>query len=112
MTASSCLKIAPVILIAFGLCETEVSSAKARPSVTVIKIESMQFEPKRLSIARGAVVEWINHDLVPHTATSPGLFDSKTILPGKSWKYTVQKKGRFDYKCDFHPTMSASIEVK
>ena len=106
------MKFTSVVLLALGLLAAEVSFAKARPSVTVIKIESMQFEPKFVAIAKGDVVEWKNNDLVPHTATAPGSFDSKTILPGKSWRYTVRKKGRFDYKCNFHPTMSASIEAK
>jgi len=51
---------------------------------------------------------------VAHTATSSeaGIFDSKLIAPGKSWKLTVRKKGDFPYKCTYHPTMTATLHVQ
>ena len=66
-----------------------------------------------LTVARGDTVVWVNKDLVPHTATSKtGAFDSQTIQAGKSWKFTVRKKGDFAYVCTFHPTMTATLRVK
>ena len=79
---------------------------------TVVNIESMQFNPPVLSVKIGQEVEWINHDLVPHTATSNHAFDSRSIAPTKSWKFKFKKKGHFRYKCSFHPTMFGEVDVE
>ena len=56
---------------------------------------------------------WVNKDLVPHTATSEaGGFDSQMIEAGKSWTYTVRKKGDLAYICTYHPTMKAMLRVR
>jgi plastocyanin len=56
---------------------------------------------------------WVNKDLVPHTATSKaGEFDSQVIPAGKSWRFTTRKKGEFAYVCTFHPTMTATLQVR
>jgi plastocyanin len=49
-----------------------------------------------------------------HTATSTkaGVFDSGTIVTGKSWKNTFKTAGEFAYVCQFHPTMKGTIVVK
>ncbi len=91
---------------------TAPARAENRLNPVVINIEGMQFSPKEVSTSFGRQIEWVNHDLVPHTVTSPGTFDSKTISPGKSWKFTAKKKGHFGYKCLFHPSMSGSLEVQ
>ncbi len=72
----------------------------------------MQFEPASLSVGVGDTVVWQNEDLVPHTATAKGEFDSKQLEPNKSFKWIVKKKGQFDYVCSFHPTMKAQIQSK
>jgi plastocyanin len=41
-----------------------------------------------------------------------GVFDSKTIQPEKSWRFTAGKKGEFAYICTFHPTMTAILQVE
>jgi plastocyanin len=56
---------------------------------------------------------WVNKDLVPHTATSKaGGFDSQVIPAEQSWRFTARKKGEFAYICAFHPTMTATLQVK
>jgi plastocyanin len=78
-----------------------------------VTMESMRFQPKSLTVARGDTVVWVNQDLFPHTATSKtGGFDSQAIQPEKAWSVTLRKKGAFDYACTFHPTMTATLWVE
>jgi plastocyanin len=78
-----------------------------------VTIEGMRFQPEVLTVALGDTVVWVNKDLVPHTATSKaGGFDSKDIQADKSWRYTIQTTGEFDYICTLHPTMKAMLRVK
>jgi plastocyanin len=50
--------------------------------------------------------------VVPHTATSAGSFDSKSIAPGASWKQLARKAGQYDVVCRFHPGMKAKLVVQ
>ena len=77
-----------------------------------LKIESMAFAPSTITLKRGEKVVWRNADLVPHTATAAGRFDSGNIAPGKSWTYTAGEPGRYDYVCTYHPGMKAALVVQ
>ena len=72
----------------------------------------MQFHPTSLTVHAGDRVVWRNRDLVPHTATAAGVFDSKAIAAHASWTYTANQSGKFPYVCSFHPTMKATLAVK
>ena len=77
-----------------------------------VVIEGMKFTPATLEARSGDKVVWRNKDVVPHTATAAGAFDSGSIAPGQSWSHVMGKAGRYDYVCTFHPGMKASIVVK
>jgi plastocyanin len=97
------------IVCAVGLAASE----RATPKTHTVTIENMRFQPEALTVTRGDTIVWVNKDLVPHTATSEnGGFDSRMIQAGKSWTYTVRKKGEFAYVCTYHPTMKAMLRVK
>lgn len=80
-------------------------------AVVKVSMRNMKFTPQTLTVKKGAVVEWKNDDVVPHTATSDS-FDSGSLGPGKSWRHTFTKAGQFPYTCTFHPTMTALVIVK
>jgi plastocyanin len=84
----------------------------AAAATHTVKIEGMQFVPATLTIKRGDKVVWQNNDMVPHTATAKGSFDSGNIAPGKSWSHAMKKAGSYDYICTFHPGMKAVVVVQ
>lgn len=88
------------------------TAASAAPQVHTVLIEGMRFQPEGLSISAGDTVVWINRDMVPHTATSAGHFDSSEIPPGKSWTYSVRDTGELDYICTYHPLMKGVLRVR
>ncbi len=78
-----------------------------------VTIAGFQFQPATITVNRGDVVIWRNKDIVPHTATAMDKsFDSGNIQPGKSWRWTANKTGQFDYYCIPHPNMTGSITVR
>jgi plastocyanin len=77
-----------------------------------VVIDGMQFKPATLEVKRGDTVVWHNRDLVPHTATVAGRFDSGDIAPGRRWSWKVAGDGRIDYLCTYHPGMKASLTVR
>ena len=77
-----------------------------------VVIDGMQFQPPTLVLKRGDTVVWQNKDLVPHTATAAGGFDSGRIESGERWSWTVPGDGRIDYVCTYHPGMKGSLTVR
>jgi plastocyanin len=79
----------------------------------VVTIEGFEFKPQTLHVKRGDTVEWVNKDILDHTATTrqPG-FDSKAIKPGAAWRWTAQRAGQYPYICSFHPNMTGVVEVE
>jgi plastocyanin len=101
------LRALAAIALAAVLC---TPAWAARYTVT---IENFQFNPPSLVIKAGDEVEWINKDIVEHTATvADRAFDSKALKPGRSWRWTAARAGRHAYACALHPTMTATLEVK
>ena len=89
---------------------TGPASPAARTHTVVI--EGLRFLPPTLAVERGDIVVWQNNDLVPHTATAAGSFDSGLIAAGASWHHVMTKVGTLPYVCTFHPTMKAILEVR
>jgi plastocyanin len=83
-----------------------------RAATHTIRIEGMQYVPATLTVRRGDRVVWENRDVVPHTATAKGKFDSGHIASGRSWGHAIKKAGRYEYVCTFHPGMKASLVVQ
>lgn len=86
------------------------AGAQDLPVHTVV-IEHMQFSPPTLTVRRGERVVWVNQDLVPHTATAAGAFDSRSLAAGASWSHVARQAGRHDYVCTLHPTMKGTLVV-
>ena len=76
-----------------------------------VSIRNFGFDPPRVEVTKGAVVEWKNIDLAPHTVTS-GSFDSSSIATSKLWQHTFEEAGTFSYICTYHPQMKGVVVVK
>ena len=77
-----------------------------------VVIDGMAFKPAALTIKAGDRVVFENKDLVPHTATAKGRFDSGVIAAGASWSVDPKTAGRYDYVCLLHPSMKAVLVVQ
>jgi plastocyanin len=88
------------------------STAALAASTHEVILAGLKFAPAELTVQRGDTVTWKNTDVVPHTATAKGKFDSGTIAPGKSYSRRMDQPGEFDYICTVHPNMRAKVTVK
>lgn len=78
----------------------------------VVTVEGMTFKPALLTVKQGDTVTWENRDVVPHTTTTQGLFDSRAIAPGAHWSWKASTKGHHSYACTFHPDMTGTVVVE
>ena len=100
------------LAIALACAATIPPSVAAPAARHVVIMEGTQYAPATLTVKRGETVVWINKDPFPHTITAPGVFDSRSIAAGKSWKYKARRAGDFPYVCTLHPTMKGMLRVE
>lgn len=72
----------------------------------------MLFRPGALAVAVGDTVVWINHDIVPHTATAQGHWDTGSITRGNTGRHIPAKSGTLRYVCTLHPTMRGTLLIR
>lgn len=120
-----------------GWMSARVGGAEAAPGdgpcvvgavVPVDMLQNMTFVPNATQIAVGDVVVWTNRAQIPHTSTEdyfldntllslvtklidPPLWDSGVVQAGESFSLQFCDAGEFDYHCDVHPTMRATLGV-
>jgi plastocyanin len=100
--------------LAAGICLVlaVAASMAAGAETLTVAIDGMKFVPETLTVKPGDRIVWQNKDVVPHTVTARGSFDSHSIETGKSWSMRAPKAGRYDYVCTFHPGMKATLVVQ
>ena len=126
-------------LLGLGLIGTVAILGCASPAgpPKAITVKNFAFTPASLEIAKGTTVTWTNEDTFPHTVTtgiapptfpplpsgaSPtpfpslasgdGRVNSGPIEPTKTFSFTFNEAGTFNYFCGVHPAMLATITVK
>src|SRR5512140_3789797 len=112
-----------VFLVMLGGCKKGGSSYStptgpsnpppASSSPTAVLIQSFQFAPSPITVAKGSTITWTNKDAVAHTATADdGSWDTGNIAPGASKSLTFANSGTFAYHCTVHPMMKSSVVVQ
>jgi plastocyanin len=87
-------------------------TASATHAGTVqIRIDKMAFDPAKATAKLGDTVEWINNDILAHTATANKGGWSVTMAPKQTGKVILKDAGDFEYFCKFHPNMKGQIVV-
>ncbi|WP_028745744.1 cupredoxin family copper-binding protein [Rhizobium mesoamericanum] len=82
----------------------------ARAEIVTVTIEKMMFSPAEISARPGDTIEWINKDILAHTATAKGDWEV-VIPPGKSGSLVLEATTSVDYFCRFHPNMKGRISM-
>jgi plastocyanin len=96
------------IIMALMLGATAVP---AQAATIQIVMENLVFSPAAAAAKVGDTIEWVNKDILAHTATARnGDFDV-TIPPKQTVKLVLKKAGDVDYYCRFHPNMKAALKV-
>ncbi len=85
---------------------TPTPTATEQTSTVNIDIKGYTFVPDTITIPVGTTVIWTNDDGVAHTATSiSGVFDSGSIDPGKTYSFTFNQAGTFEFGCTIHTSI-------
>ncbi len=74
-----------------------------------VSMDSVDYVPKRIDGRVGDTVEWVNRDIVVHTATAQNRSWDVNILPGKTGRMVMKAPGTISYFCRYHPNMTGEI---
>ena len=87
------------------------ASVSAHAATIQITMENLVVSPAAASAKVGDTIEWINKDIVAHTATARNGDWDVTMPPKKTGALVLKKAGMIDYYCRFHPNMKATLAV-
>ena len=106
--------LAPPVKSAAQSGPTTVSSdSKPAAETITVRISGMRFEPANLTVKPGTRVNWVQGDRMPHTVSGKGNgLRSNTLQSGQTFSFTFNEAGRYDYACDFHPSMRGAVVVE
>ena len=78
----------------------------------IIEIRDLKFIPTEITVRPGDVVQWINHDFIPHTATANNkTWNSELIDAEAKWQMNIRKETFEEYFCIYHPGMKGKIRT-
>jgi plastocyanin len=82
-----------------------------RAEVIEIRMERVSYSPETVSARVGDTIQWVNNDIVAHTASArTGAWDV-VVAPSQKNSVVVQSNGNLEYYCKFHPNMVGHITV-
>ncbi len=83
------------------------------PTKHTVVIKKFKFMPDRITARAGDTIEWINQDIVPHTATAHARdWDTEKLKKGESCSVEVTADMTTSYFCVFHPKMKGEIIIE
>lgn len=90
---------------------TLATSVSAHAATIEITMENMVIAPAEISAKVGDTIEWINKDILAHTATARNGDWDVTMPPKKTIPLVLKKAGTIEYYCRYHPNMKATLTV-
>jgi plastocyanin len=123
-TLTTCLVVAALgtgLAACGGYGDDSPTTAAKAPAPTTapavagakVSVQDNTFKPETMKVKVGDTITWTNEGAVAHTvtATDGADFDSGTLAPGKSFRFTPDQPGTISYVCNFHAGMQGTIEV-
>lgn len=102
-----------VLFAAAGALQGAAPGALAAPPAkATVTIDGSKYAPETITVKKGDTVTWVNKDPFPHTVTSAGKFDSKSIAPNAKWSWRAKTPGEYSYICTLHPNMKGVVVVR
>lgn len=80
-----------------------------------MSVKNLAFTPASVTIPVGGKVVWTFEDGgTPHTVTADAnsFGSAPNGLTSGTFEHVFGQAGTYDYHCDFHPTMKATVTVR
>ena len=106
-------RIAAVALVVTGAIGIAIpaSAQLGGAKTTDIGLKALKFTPAKVTVAKGAKVNFVWKEKVAHNIVVDAKHKSPTLNKGV-WTTSFDKAGTYKYKCTIHPGMNGEITVK
>ncbi|HEY6531632.1 MAG TPA: plastocyanin/azurin family copper-binding protein [Acidimicrobiales bacterium] len=96
-----------------GGASTATTAARP-PFVSTVTISDLQFDPRRVEVAVGGSVIWVNDDAIHHliVSTTPNVIDSPLIGKAGSYTRSFSTPGEYRYYCNIHNSLKGEVVVR
>jgi plastocyanin len=94
-----------IVLVIFGM-----NAVPAHAETLRVTIDKLVFSPAEINAKVGDTIEWINQDVLAHTATVRGDWDV-TIPASATARVDLKKAGSVEYYCRYHRNMNGHIAI-
>lgn len=98
-------------VVACATMVSAVNAVSAHAETIQIVMDKMVFSPTETVASVGDTIEWVNNDILAHTATARNGDWDVAIAARKTVSYVLKKAGPIDYYCRYHPNMKGRIVV-
>ncbi len=95
----------PIVVVWLGM------SVSVHAATIQISMENLVISPAEAAAKVGDTIEWVNKDILVHTATARNGDWDITMPPKKTVTSVLKKAGTIEYYCRFHPNMKATLTV-
>ncbi len=100
------------ILLALVVAPLGLAPVSAHAATIQIVMDKLVFSPVEMKANVGDTIEWVNRDILAHTATATAGDDWNVIIaPNKTEKLVLQKAGTIGYYCKYHPNMKGRLVI-
>jgi plastocyanin len=76
-----------------------------------IVMSNLAYLPAETGASVGDVIEWVNNDILAHTATATSGDWDVVIAAKKTQRLVLKKSGQVDYFCRYHPNMKGRLTI-
>jgi plastocyanin len=94
-----------------ALAVSTLFSITAQAETIQVTIDKLVFAPADLNAKVGDTIEWVNKDVLAHTATATNGDWNVVTGPTQSGRVVLKKAGAVDYFCKYHPNMKGRVIV-
>lgn len=88
-----------------------VGPASGAPKVQSVTIHQMAFGPTPAGLRVGDVIEWVNDDILVHSATARDKSFDVELKPKAHVRMTLKRAGTLAFFCRYHPGMTGRLVV-
>jgi plastocyanin len=98
-------------VFAFAVMVTAMNVVSAHAETIQIAMDKLVFSPAEVSASVGDTIEWVNNDILAHTATAQNGDWDVAIPAKKTVSFVLKKAGTIEYYCRYHPNMKGRIVI-
>jgi len=99
------------LLLALAGAVCVAAPACAAPKVHTITLQQLGFGPVPSGLRVGDTIEWVNNDVLLHSATARDNSFDVELKPKARVRMVLKKAGTFAFFCRYHPGMTGMLVV-